>query len=51
MTIYLIWFKILEIVEDEEEKMQILSASWFYVLETYTTDDWGLWFNPFDFKS
>ena len=39
MTIYFIWFRILETDEDEEEKMQILSASWFNVLETSTTDD------------
>ena len=51
MTIYLIWFKILEIVEDKEEKMQILSASWFNVLETSTTYDEGHWFNSFDLKS
>ena len=51
MTIYLIWFKILETVKEEDEKMQILSASWFSVLETYTTDDCQLWINPFDSKS
>ena len=45
------WFKVLETAEDEEEKMQILSASWFSVLETSTTDDGGHWFNSFDFKS
>ena len=51
MTIYLIWFKISEIVEDEKEKMQILSASWFNVLETSTTYDEGHSFNSFDLKS
>ena len=51
MTIYFIWFKILETDEDEEEKLQILSASWFNVLETSTTYDEGHWFNSFDLKS
>ena len=51
MTIYLIWFKILETVEDEEVKLQILSASWFNVLETSITYDEGHSFNSFDLKS
>ena len=44
-------FKVLETGEDEEEKMQIVSANWFSVLETSTTDDGGHLFNSFDFKS
>ena len=51
MTIYFIWFKILDTVEDEEEKMQILSASWYNVLETFTTYDEGHLFNSIDLKS
>ena len=34
----------------EDEKMHILFASWFSVLET-STDDGGHWLNSFDFKS
>ena len=50
---FMSWILIQLLIEDSDEieKMQILSASWFYVLETYTTDDWGLWFSSFDFKS
>ena len=42
---------LLETVQEKDEKMQILSASWFIVLESNTTDDGGHWFNSFDFKS
>ena len=42
---------VLETVQEDDEKMQILSASWFSVLQTSTTDDGGHWFKSFDFKS